>query len=58
MVSALSAPHLHDEQAAFDHVEARVRAEFERLVAAGELSPTEADERFDRLLDRATPSKP
>jgi hypothetical protein len=28
---------------------ARFRAEVERLAAAGELSPTEADERIDRL---------
>ena len=35
---------------------ARFRAEVERLIAAGELSPTEADERFEVLLTRA--SKP
>jgi hypothetical protein len=29
---------------------ARFRAEVERLVAAGELSPTEADEVLDRLV--------
>lgn len=37
---------------------ARFRAEVERLVAAGELSPTEADEALDRLVrdsDRSTP---
>ena len=28
---------------------ARFRAEVERLIAAGELSPTEADERFQAL---------
>ena len=28
---------------------ARFRAEVEKLVAAGELNPTEADERFDTL---------
>ena len=31
---------------------ARFRAEVERLLAAGELSPTEADERFRALLGR------
>jgi len=29
---------------------ARFRAEVERLIAAGELNPTDADERFDRLV--------
>lgn len=29
---------------------ARFRAEVERLVAAGELSPTEADEALDKLV--------
>lgn len=29
---------------------ARFRAEVERLVAAGELNPTEADERFEKTL--------
>ena len=29
---------------------ARFRAEVERLIAAGELSPIEAEERFDRAL--------
>jgi hypothetical protein len=28
----------------------RFRAEVERLIAAGELSPTEADEAFERLV--------
>ena len=39
---------------------ARFLAEVERLVAAGELSPTEADERFERLVsrDRLTRAKP
>ena len=30
---------------------ARFRAEVERLIAAGELSPTEADERLERLSE-------
>lgn len=30
---------------------ARFRAEVERLVAAGELNPTDADRRFEKLLD-------
>ena len=29
---------------------ARFRAEVEKLVAAGELNPTEADEKFDALI--------
>jgi hypothetical protein len=29
---------------------ARFRAEVERLIAAGELSPTEADDALDRLI--------
>ena len=29
---------------------ARFRAEVERMIAAGELSPTEADEAFSRLV--------
>ena len=29
---------------------ARFRAEVERMIAAGELSPTEADEALDRLV--------
>jgi ribosome assembly protein YihI (activator of Der GTPase) len=37
---------------------ARFRAEVERLIAAGELNPTEADEWFDRLLERVAPLKP
>lgn len=40
---------------------ARFRAEVERLVAAGDLNPTEADEAFDRLtksLKRAGPEPP
>lgn len=32
---------------------ARFRAEVERLIAAGELSPTEADEALDRLVSHA-----
>lgn len=32
---------------------ARFRAEVERLVAAGELSPTEADKMLDALVSRA-----
>ena len=32
---------------------ARFRAEVERLIAAGELNPTEADEAFDRLVDKS-----
>lgn len=36
---------------------ARFRAEVERLVAAGELSPTEADEALDRLVrERGRPT--
>ena len=33
---------------------ARFQAEVERLVAAGELSPTEADAAVDRLVRRST----
>ena len=33
---------------------ARFRAEVEKLIAAGELSPTEADETLDRLVRRGT----
>lgn len=36
---------------------ARFRAEVERLVADGDLSPAEAKERFDLLLERVAPSK-
>ena len=32
---------------------ARFRAEVEKLVAAGELSPTEADKMLDRLVQKA-----
>lgn len=32
---------------------ARFRAEVERLIAAGELSPTEADEAMDKLVRKA-----
>ena len=32
---------------------ARFRAEVQRLIAAGELNPTEADERFERLVSGA-----
>lgn len=41
-----------------DEQSARFRAEVERMIAAGELNPTEADERFERLLERAAPSRP
>lgn len=34
---------------------ARFRAEVERLVAAGELSPTDAEEALDRLVQRSRP---
>lgn len=34
---------------------ARFLAEVERLVAAGELNPTEADDAFERLLSAAAP---
>ena len=38
---------------------ARFRAEVERLIEAGELSPTDADEALDRLVrERALPPKP
>jgi len=33
---------------------ARFRAEVERLVAAGELSPTEADEALDKIVRHAS----
>lgn len=36
---------------------ARFRAEVERMVAAGELSPTEADDRFERLLSQVVVAK-
>lgn len=36
---------------------ARFRAEVEKLIAAGELNPTEADERFERLV-RLAPTVP
>ena len=36
---------------------ARFRAEVERLIEAGELNATEADERFERLLTRARVGK-
>lgn len=35
---------------------ARFKAEVERLIAAGELSPTDADEALDRLVRTAQPS--
>ena len=35
---------------------ARFRAEVERLIAAGELSPTEADERLDGLVQNSQSS--
>lgn len=37
---------------------ARFRAEVERLIAAGELSPIEADSRLDALTKRAKTSSP
>jgi hypothetical protein len=37
---------------------ARFRAEVEKLVAAGELSPTEAEGAVDRLVRRAATTKP
>ncbi len=36
---------------------ARFRAEVERLISAGELSPTEADEVFDQLLTKVSEVK-
>ena len=36
---------------------ARFRAEVEKLIAAGELSPTEAAERFERVLKTAAPAR-
>jgi hypothetical protein len=33
-----------------DEQSARFRAEVERMIAAGELSPTEADDRFEKLI--------
>lgn len=36
---------------------ARFRAEVERMIAAGELSPTEADEVLDRLVRDAKVAK-
>ncbi|MDR6847445.1 hypothetical protein J2X47_001153 [Sphingomonas sp. BE270] len=38
---------------------ARFRAEVERLIAAGELNPTEADKTLDRLVRKSEmPKKP
>lgn len=37
---------------------AKFRAKVERLIAAGELSPTDADERFETLLTRIRPHDP
>jgi len=37
---------------------ARFRAEVERLIAAGELSPIEADERFERLSGQLGKTRP
>jgi len=34
---------------------ARFRAEVERMIAAGELSPTEAEEALDRLVRTSAP---
>ncbi len=36
---------------------ARFRAEVERLIAAGELNPTEADEALDKLVRQRVPPK-
>ena len=33
---------------------ARFRAEVERMIAAGELSPTEADEALDRIIRKSS----
>ena len=33
-----------------DEQSARFRAEVERMIAAGDLNPTEADERFERAM--------
>lgn len=33
-----------------DEQSARFRAEVERMIAAGDLNPTEADERFEQLF--------
>lgn len=35
----------------------RFRAEVERMIAAGELSPTEADAALDELVRRSAPCK-
>jgi hypothetical protein len=37
---------------------ARFRAEVERMIEAGELNPTEADERFERLVRKAASGSP
>jgi hypothetical protein len=37
---------------------ARFRAEVERMIAAGELSPTEADAALERMVRRSTTSSP
>ena len=44
-------PETQEEQSA------RFRAEVERLIAAGELSPTEADKRFEKLVEKARGDK-
>jgi hypothetical protein len=44
-------PESQDEQSA------RFRAEVERLIAAGELTPTEADERFESLVLKTSPAR-
>lgn len=36
---------------------ARFRAEVERMIAAGELNPTEADEALDGFIRRSTSTK-
>lgn len=36
---------------------ARFRAEVERMIAAGELNPIEADARFDSLIRHTVPEK-
>ena len=38
-----------------DEQSARFRAEVERMIAAGELNPTDADEAFGRLMNRLKP---
>jgi len=40
-----------------DEQSARFRAEVERMIAAGELNPTEADEALDKLVSSAAPGQ-